>query len=218
MRRTALIMAACLMSLTFAAAAHAGKTPLGSTQLIASPASARTCNAPLIENPFGRFGDTRDYIMAPDGSFEDGVLTGWQLSGGARRVTEPDPVDLGPNDGAGMLAFSAQSSAISPTMCVDLNYPSFRLLAKAVRFPSSAEFKIEIIYPDTPKPEWKELTEFDGRQFVYAGSGWLLTSDLDMVPTLGGKSAGFRRAAFRFSSLSGEWRMDDLYVDPSRRI
>jgi hypothetical protein len=101
---------------------------------------------------------------------------------------------------------------------VDLNYPSFRLLTKAVRFPSSAEFKIEIIYPDTPKPEWRELTEFDGRQFVYAGSGWLLTSDLDMAPALGGKSAGLRRAAFRFSSLSGEWRMDDLYVDPSRRI
>jgi hypothetical protein len=68
------------------------------------------------------------------------------------------------------------------------------------------------------KPEWRELTKFDGRQFVYAGSGWLLTSDLDMAPALGGKSAGFRRAAFRFSSLAGEWRMDDLYVDPSRRI
>ena len=146
------------------------------------------------------------------------VRDGWQLSGGARRVTEPDPVDLGANDGAGMLAFSAQSSAISPTMCVDLNYPVFRLLAKAVRFPNSAQFKIEVIYPDSAKPQWRELTEFDGRQFVYAGSGWLLTSDLDMTPDLGGKTAGFRRAAFRFSSLSGEWRMDDLYVDPSRRI
>jgi hypothetical protein len=76
----------------------------------------------------------------------------------------------GAHDGAGMLAFSAQSSAISPTMCVDLNYPIFRLLAKAVRFPNSAQFKIEVIYPDCAKPQWRELTEFDGRQFVYAGS------------------------------------------------
>ena len=84
--------------------------------------------------------------------------------------------------------------------------------------PDSAGFKIEIVYPDSPKPVWEELTKFDGKQFVYAGSGWLLTSDLDMKPDLGGKTAGFRRVAFRFTALSGTWRIDDLYVDPSRRI
>jgi hypothetical protein len=217
MRRTALIMAACLMSLTFAATAHAGKTPLGGTQLIASPASARTCNAPLIENPFGRFGDHRNYVLAPDGSFEDSVLSGWQLSGGTR-VTEEDPVKLGANDGQGMLAMPAHSTAISPTMCVDLDYPTFRVLTKAANKPRSSEFKIEVVYPDSKKPEWEELSNFDGKHFVNAGAGWRLTSDMDMEPTIGGKTAGFRHVAFRFTALSGNWRIDDLYVDPSRRI
>jgi hypothetical protein len=216
MRRTALIMAGCLMSLTFATEAQANAIPLGNTQLLASAASTKTCSSPLIERPFARFRDQRDYIMAPDGSFEDAMLEGWQLSGGARRVTESDPVDLGANDGRGMLAMPKGGVAISPTMCVDLNYPTFRLLGKAVRLPDSAAFKIEIAYPDTPDPHWEDLTEFDGRQFVYAGSGWLLTSDLDMKPHLGGAMAGFRRAAFRFTALSGDWRMDDLYLDPRR--
>jgi hypothetical protein len=218
MRRTALIMAGCLMSLTFATAAQANTTPLGSTQLHGSVASAKTCSTPLIERPFARFRDQRDYIMAPDGSFEDAVLEGWQLFGGAKRVIESDPVDLGANDGRGMLAMPKGGVAISPTMCVDLHYPTFRLLGKALRLPDSAAFKIEIVYPDTANPHWEDLTQFDGKQFVYAGSGWLLTSDLDMKPDLGGPMAGFRRAAFRFSALSGDWRMDDLYVDPRRRI
>jgi len=216
MRRTGLILIGCFMSLSFATAAQADTLPLGATQLFASAASTKTCTAPLIENPFGRFGDNRNYVLAPDGSFEDAVLEGWQLSG-AKRVTEADAVKIGANDGSGMLAMPARSTAISPTMCVDLDYPTFRLLAKAVRLPDSSAFKIEIVYPDSAKPVWEELTKFDGKQFVYAGSGWLLTSDLDMKPDLGGKTAGFRRVAFRFTALSGNWRIDDLYVDPTRR-
>ena len=218
MRRTALIMAGCLMSLTFATAAEADTTPLGNTQLLASAASAKTCSAPLIEKPFTRFGDQRDYVMAPDGSFEDAVLSGWQLSGSARRVTEADPVDLGASDGAGMLSLAARATAISPTMCVDLNYPTFRVLTKAVGRADSSEFKIEVVYPDSAKPTWEELSKFDGKQFTNAGLGWRLTNDMDMKADLGGKSAGFRRVAFRFTALTGTWRVDDLYVDPRRRI
>jgi hypothetical protein len=218
MRRTALIMAGCLMSLTFAMAAQANTTPLGDTQLFSSAASKRTCSNPLLEKPFTRFRDRRDYVIAPDGSFEDAVLEGWQLSGGAKRVTESDPVHLGANDGDGVLAMPRGGVAISPTMCVDLDYPTFRLLGKAVRRPDSAAFRIEIVYPDVPNPHWEDVAEFDGKQFVYAGSGWLLTSDLDMKPGRGGETAGYRRVAFRFTALSGEWRMDDLYVDPRRRI
>ena len=190
---------------------------MGSLELFSTEASAQTCREPLIANPFSRFNDRRDYVMAPDGSFESERLSGWQLAGGARRVAEPDPVDLGDADGAGMLSLSANSTAVSPTMCVDLHYPTFRVLAKAARKPNFSELEIEIIYPDAPKPEWKELSKFDGKQFADAGSGWQLTSDMDMDPDRGGKTAGFRRAAFRFTAGSGEWRLDDLYVDPTRR-
>jgi hypothetical protein len=218
MRRTALIMAGCLMSLTLATAAQANTTPLGSTQLFVSAASYKTCSEPLIENPFMRLGDNRDYVMAPDGSFEDPALPGWQLTAGAKRVTEVDHVDLGPHDGAGMLSLPGRTRAISPTMCVDLNYPTFRVLTKAVGRTDSSEFKIEVVYPDSSNPTWEELSKFDGKQFSNAGSGWRLTSDMDMKPDLGGKAAGFRRVAFRFTALTGTWRVDDLYVDPRRRI
>ena len=218
MRRTGLIIAGGLISLAFSTAAQADSTPLGSTQLFATAESSQTCSTPLIENPFTRFGDRRDYVMAPSGSFESTALSGWQLSAAARRVTEFDPVDLGANDGSGMLSLPAKATAISPTMCVDLDYPTFRVLTKAVGKPDSSEVKIEVVYPDSKKREWEELSKFDGKQFVNAGSDWRLTSDMDMKPDLGGKTAGFRRVAFRFTALSGNWRVDDLYVDPRRRI
>ena len=217
MRKTALFVAGGLMSFAFATTAQADTTPLGSTQLFATEESGRTCSSPLIENPFVRFGDRRNYVMAPGGSFESGTA-GWQLTGAAQRVTEADPVDLGARDGVGMLSMGPRASAISPTMCVDLDYPTFRVLTKAVGRTDSAEFKIEIAYPDARKPAWEELSKFDGKQFTNAGSGWRLTDDMDMKPALGGKTAGFRRVAFRFTALTGNWRVDDLYVDPRRRI
>ena len=217
MRKTGLLIAGGLASLAFASTAQADTTPLGGARLFSTEESSRTCSSPLIENPFARFGDRRDYVMAPSGSFESGTA-GWQLSGAAKRVTEADPVDLGANDGAGMLSLAGKASAISPTMCVDLNYPTFRVMTKAVGRVDSSEFKIEIAYPDSAKPAWEELTKFDGKQFTNAGSGWRLTNDMDMKPDLGGKTAGFRRVAFRLSALSGNWRVDDLYVDPRRRI
>ena len=217
MRRTGLIMAGCLTSLALATTAQADTIPLGSTQLFTTAESSQTCSTPLIGKPFTRFGDSRNYVMAPGGSFERSALAGWQLSAAAKRVTEFDPVDLGANDGAGMLALPAKATAISPTMCVDLDYPTFRVLTKAVDSVDSSEFKIEIVYPDGPKPQWEELTKFDGKQFTNAGSGWRLTNDMDMKPDLGGKTAGFRRVAFRFTALTGSWRVDDLYVDPTRR-
>ena len=124
MCRTGLIVAGCCAWLAFAPAAQADSTPLGSTQLFATAESSQTCSAPLIETPFTRFGDSRNYVMAPNGSFEHTALSGWQLSAAGRRVTEFDPVDLGANDGSGMLSLPAKATAISPTMCVLTIQPS----------------------------------------------------------------------------------------------
>ena len=214
MRRTGLIIAGGLMSLAFATAAQADTIALGGTQLFVTAESSQTCSSPLIQSPFARFGDRRNYVMAPSGSFESGTV-GWQLSGAAKRVTDADPVDLGANDGAGMLSLPAKTSAISPSMCVDFDYPTFRLLTKAL---TKGELKIEITYPDVKRPVWEELKKFDGQQFTNAGSGWRLTDDIDMKVDLGGKQSGFRRVAFRFTAITGNWRIDDLYVDPRRRI
>ncbi len=76
---------------------------MGGTQLFATAESSQTCTVPKVETPFVRFGDRRNYVMAPSGSFESSVL------------------------------------------CVDFDYPTFRLLSKAL---SKGELKIEVTYPD----------------------------------------------------------------------
>ena len=171
MRRTGLIIAGCLMSLAFATAAQADTTPLGQRRSSCTSAeSSKTCSSPLIENPFARFGDRRNYVMAPDGSFEGAVLTrlaafGRGQAGDRGRSGRP----RGQGRRGDARAAGEGRAAISPTMCVDFHYPSFRLLSKAV---SKGEFKIEIIYPDVRQPVWEELKKFDGQQFTNAGSGW----------------------------------------------
>jgi hypothetical protein len=192
MRRTGLMMAGSVASLGIAASAQADTLP------------------------FGRHAAFRYDGVEPDVHGAEGRdVSGWQLSGAAKRVAEADPVDLGADDGADVLSLPAKTSAISPTMCVDFGYPTFRLLSKAL---SNGELKIEVTYPDVGRPVWEELKKFDGRQFTNAGSGWRVTDDIDMKVDLGGKQAGFRRVAFRFTALSGNWRLDDLYVDPRRPI
>src|SRR5262245_29685053 len=135
--------------LAWAGGAQAATTA-ATTTLVQTAASKETCTAPVAQRPFARFGDLRDYVLAPDGSFEAATLPGWQPAGGAKRVTEFDPVDLGANDGAGMVALPQGASIISPVMCVDLNYPTGRFLAKSVSGAATSQLRVEVIYPDAP--------------------------------------------------------------------
>ena len=63
-------------------------------------------------------------MLAPYGSFTNNIATGWQLAGGARLATDV-------TRGVG-LALPAGASAISPGMCVDLDYPHLRFAQKVV--------------------------------------------------------------------------------------
>ena len=56
--------------------------------------SRATCETPLIEQPFLAFEDDRDYVLAPGGSFEDPLLDGWTLVGGAGVDAVNEPFNL----------------------------------------------------------------------------------------------------------------------------
>jgi hypothetical protein len=220
----AVVTVTCLLGLV--ATAHAGSTPLGSTQIIETTDSRKTCDNPLIEHPFTRFGDYLDYVLAPSGNF-DGSLYGWQLAGGAKVIATDKGRSLQLPEGA---------SAISPSMCLDLNYPTFRMYHKVVKpktgllgsllglvlgTPQAADIRVEVVYPEVAIPQWTEMTRFDGREGVSAGNGWRLFDPIDLKPELGGAEAGARQAALRFTVLDAAYResvlLDDVYVDPMRR-
>jgi hypothetical protein len=176
-------------------------------------ASRASCADPQIEQPFAAFGDTRDYVLAPGGSFEDPSGSGWILEGGATVDSAGNPFGLRGGDDQGSLVLPPGATATSPTMCVDLTYPTMRFVGSQVDT-HDADIDVEVLYPDTTegKVEWHKAKSLKGRK----KDGWKPTDDVKLSPERGGKFAGGRPVALRFTNDSdhGDWRVDDVYVDP----
>jgi hypothetical protein len=215
-----------LASTGFATTAYAGGSDLGSTQILETADSRKACVDPLIENPFTQFGDYADYVLAPDGNF-DGNVTGWQLLDGAQIVD---------TDKGRSLQIPEDGSVISPSMCLDLHFPTFRMYSKVVKPKTGllgavlglvlgnaddAELRVDVIYHQIANPVWTRMDKFKGDEGTSAGSGWRLTDPIDLQPELGGSQPGARQAALRFTTVDADSGqsilLDDVYVDPMRR-
>jgi hypothetical protein len=168
-------------------------------------------------HPFMRWLDPLPYTLAPDGGFENGAA-GWSLSRGAKVVAGNEPFALsGP--GSRSLYLPAGSSATSPPMCVGLLLP-------IVRFVSSGGglltyLQVEALYTDAggrqrsvlllpgalPSRNWQPTLP------MLQLAGLLNTLTLNGVTT---------EMSFRFTPKGlfggGNWRIDDIYVDPWKSI
>jgi hypothetical protein len=178
--------------------------------------SRATCVAPLIEQPFISFKDERNYVLAPGGSFEDSSLPGWSLEGGAGVAAGNEPFNLRGLSDNNSLLLPAGASATSPTMCVDLNWPTLRFVANQTD-EKDAELKVEVLYPEADEKHatWHGAKKFKAKR----KDGWRLTEDVKLSPDRGGKFAGGRPVALRFTNTSdqGSWQIDNVYVDPRCR-
>ena len=169
-----------------------------------------SCHAPAIEQPFLAYGDALDYVLAPSGSFE-GSADGWKLRCGADVVGGNDPFALRSGTDAQVLSLSGGGSATSPVMCVDLNFPSFRLAVADLA--DRGKLRVRVMYPDAPDPQWLSAASLDSAQ-----SDWSLSDHLPLQPEAGGAEPGARRVALRFQTQGGgEYLIDDVYVDPRSR-
>ena len=205
-------MAACVAVAASAVPAAANTTPLGTTVIQYTSASAATCDRPSFTQPLRAYGDSRWYVLAPNGSFTNSVAPGWQLRNGAKLATDA---------ARGVsLVLPPGGSAISPGMCVDLDYPHFRFFNKFVaKDPAGGKILVEVVYPQLASPEWTDVIEFDGKASQLAGAGnWRLSQDVELKPDFAGDTPGARYVALRFTALktgyAGEWRVDDIWIDP----
>lgn len=196
---------AVVVPLVFAASAAAQEPAT-------TAASADSCTEPALEQPFSALGDSRDYVLAPGGAFEDATAPGWTLTGGAAVVDTADPLALGSVGDSNSLSLPPGSSAVSPTMCVDLNYPTMRFVGKQVGAKASG-VDVDVIYPDA-QDHWEQAANVRATSSV----GWHVTDDVRVRPEQGGKTSGFRLVALRFTAKNqGTWLIDDVYVDPRMR-
>jgi hypothetical protein len=176
----------------------------GAVEVAQTAATTLSCQDPVIVNPFTAFGDYRDYVLAPYGDFENLALPGWTLTGGATAMRDAA--------GKGILRMPAGSTALSPAMCVDLNYPTMRYFVRDAADDKS-RLSTQVLYVDhatayTPYTVGK----------LDPTRNWRLTEDIEIEPERGGVEAGWRRVAFRLvAPKEGDIRIDDLYVDPRMR-
>ncbi|MGZ6638370.1 MAG: hypothetical protein ACXVII_36595 [Solirubrobacteraceae bacterium] len=169
-------------------------------------ASQQECQAPVVSQPFWELKDARHYVLAPGGDFSDPSGAGWQFFGGARIVDDIRP------DGTtgGSLYLPSGSMAVSPVMCVDMTYPTARLWARTLSGDGDVTFAVS--YAATK-------SELDPQSVGHVKGdrrGWKLSGDVHIKPELAGKDGGWRRVAFVLTAggKTGEFQLDDIYVDP----
>ena len=89
----------------------------------------RSVRQATLTQPFAPLGDSNSYKLVPGGDFE-GSLTGWTLTGGARRVAGSEPFGATGSVGKYSMYLPAGASVQSPYTCVDAAYPMFRFFGR----------------------------------------------------------------------------------------
>jgi hypothetical protein len=175
--------------------------------------SAGDCTSPPYEQPFSRWLDSANYVLAPRGSFENGAAS-WSLSG-AGLASGNESYFVHRDGGSHSLSLSPGGRALTRTICVGLDRPTLRFFARAsgdllslsslavsVRFETSlgtvAELPIGVV---TPTTSWQPSLPMP----ILA----------NLLPLLPGQQTPVQ---FRFTPLGGaSWWIDDVYVDPKAR-
>jgi hypothetical protein len=203
-RRLALVAGTIAGTLALAAPAMAGNS-LTAT-LFAGQTPVSECAPSAMSQPFIGLADLRSYVLAPNGTFSDPSGGGWQFTGGAQVVSASRPV-IGTG---GVLDLPAGSTALSPLMCVDLDYPTARTWTGG-----TGSLKINVVYPDAKKGLTpKSVGDIRG----LATGSWKLSSDFNVNPQMAGKYAGWRRVSFQLTNTGkSSVQVDDFFVDPRMR-
>jgi hypothetical protein len=200
-----------------------GLAALASVAAMAASAAAPTADAASLgvacpdptSTPFVQFGDPWSYAATPDGSFENGAA-GWTLTGGARVVTGNEPWMVGGAGQSHSLALPAGSSATSPPMCIGLLSDHMRLFARNTGAAGS-DLRVQVIYHGGVGALLGGLgstLRISDQDMLAGGKTWSPTDD---VPMTGGILPLLTQSVqFRFTPLStgGNWRIDDVYLDP----
>jgi hypothetical protein len=195
----------CAASLSFALLSVSASPALAASSSTQGTAS---CSGQNFVQPFVAFKDLNYYTLVPGGEFK-GPGEGWKLSGGAQIVGSTHP-----NGAAGgVLNLPSGSMAISPPICVTLEYQTARVWVRNVT--GAGGVAVDVAYAGTPTAIVPKIVGV-----VYGlQNSWTLSEPFNLQPQIAGSSEGTRE--LRFVLLAGgrtsDFRLFGLYVDPRMR-
>jgi hypothetical protein len=159
-----------------------------------------TCDTSVLRQPFVPWADPAFYELSPGGDFEQ---RGWALSGGAQRASGSEPHAATGKVGKWSLTLPAGSSAQSPPSCVDAQYPTVRFFIAG-----TGAVAVSLVYGSTTIPAGTAVSQ----------SGWVPSPIVVTVsPVVATASGGTAQASIRLTGVSGNPRVDDVFIDPWNR-
>jgi hypothetical protein len=172
--------------------------------------TATDCDPTVVSKPFAGWGDNANYFLAPGGAFGD-APDGWGLSGGARVVADNEPWNVS-GDGSGALHIPNGATVTTPTMCVGLDHPTIRFFARRTSgLPLLASLAVSV----QAETSLGLTVTVPVNAVLLSNSKWAPTGRMllvaNLLPLLPGELTPIR---LKFTSLLGDFRIDDVYVDP----
>ena len=173
-------------------------------------ATTTDCELRNVSQPFAPWGDNYDYILAPDGAVENGIGE-WKLQGGSQIVTGNSPFYSNSASDTRSVSIPKGGSATTGTMCIGKEHPTLRFFAKndssAISF---LEVQVQI------ETSWG--LEFSLPVGLERGNqAWEPSSTMRLIVNYLNMQPGtYTPVEFKFTARNGNWKVDDVYVDPRR--
>jgi hypothetical protein len=173
-----------------------------------------SCGNQVDSHPFARWGDNNSYTLVTGGAFEAGGLP-WALSSGANVAGGNESYYVNASSDHNSLSLPSGSSATSLPVCTSIYHPTLRLFVKNTGSASS-RLRVEALYPGL----------LGGVQVARLGdlggtSTWQPSPELQLGATNLLATLSLQRTvmAYRFTpqGTGGQWRIDDVYLDPRMR-
>lgn len=176
----------------------------------AEPPAPVTCGGQPVERPFLPWADPAAYVLAPQGTAESGK--GWDLDGAATRIRGNETFYVNSEGDTSSLALPRDSSATTGRMCVGLEHPTLRFFVRN-RGSLLSSLLVEVLFTDATGTHRAAPIGL-----VLGGAAWQPTPPLPVVANLLDPVRDEQvEVAFRFTPQdSGDWSIDDVYVDPFR--
>jgi hypothetical protein len=190
--------------LAAAPVASAGKPEKAQGKPTKQQAAAEPCAAREFAKVFAPWNDRRLYTLAPGGDFET-QAEGWTLEGPAVLAADSSPFQLGAALGASSLELPAGATALSPPICVERGFPSFRFVARSATG-EKAVLKVQVVYADGRRKSagrWKSAGEWTPTRKLSLAQGRFKV-----------RRGGSALVQLRFAAIDGTTRIDDVYIDP----
>jgi hypothetical protein len=173
-----------------------------------------SCGSLTETQPFARWGDTHNYFLVPGGTFEAGAVP-WLLWSGASAAPGNESYYANASTDRSSLSLPSGSSATSVAVCASIYQPTVRLFVKNGGS-SSSRLRVEALYPGLlGGVQVARIGDLSGTSTWQPSPALALTA-ANLLATL---SLQQTVIAYRFTpeDASGQWRIDDVYVDPRMR-